>query len=164
MRAAIEQVVVHNPILGATALWSFSSAYHGIVNQMASPSLPEMMLVLPITYHRRSAKSLHRMMSTSGLSRAIREDPELPVGLQARLEGFADTSLDSLAVAVATGLLEVDPDKPWPRYVPGRKSLPNSARSSSSDSKMIVGAARRLGWWLAHESLLSTLAYLQVRF
>lgn len=159
-----EQTIVHNPALGATALWSFSREYFDTQEQTVGPTLPETVLVLPIVFHHRSARAVHRMKKASGFAKAMLDEPQLPVGLQRRLEGFSEVSLASLNLATASGLLDLDPDQPWPRFVPGTKTLPTGLQPLSEDTKQVLNAAKRLGWWLAQEDLRFVCSLLKVRF
>lgn len=164
MNLNFEQTIVHNPAFGAIALWEFSRAYFDALGQTAGPTLPETVLVLPIVFHSRSAQAVHRMNKASGLAKAMLDAPELPVGLQRRLEGLAGVSLASLNLAITSDILDVDPDQPWPRYIPRRKTLPAALRPLSEDTKKVLGAAKRLGWWLAQEDLSFVCSLLNVRF
>lgn len=164
MKLSFESSIVFNDAVGAVALWQFSRAYLDARNQAVGASLPEALLVLPIVFHRRSADAIHRMKQSSGLAKALLDEPELPAGLQRRLESFCDTSLSSLSLALASGLLQLDPDKPWPRYIPKLKSLPSGLQPSTDDVKQVVDAAKRLGWWIAHEDFNALCSMLQVRF
>jgi ABC-three component (ABC-3C) system Middle Component 3 len=164
MDLGFETAIVHNPAIGAVGLWGFSRAYFDSRDQTDGPSLPMLMLVLPIAFHMRSAVALERMKSTSGLAKAMLDEPEMPVGLQARLEGLADSSLSSLSVATASKLLGIDPDTPWPRFVPLRKTVPGGLKPQSLESRRILAAAKRLGWWFAQDDLDSVCAVLRVRF
>ena len=164
MDLQFEEVVVHNPALGATAQWSFTRAYFDSRNQVVGPTLLEEMLVLPVVLHPPSAKALFRMKKSSGLSKALLDAPEIPVGLQRRLEGFANLSLSSLGVSLASGLMSLDPDTPWPRYQPVPKSLPRRLKPTDEALKAIVGAAKRLGWWISQEEFATTCSLLRIRF
>lgn len=159
-----ERTIVHNQALGATAIWHFSRAYFDTLEQTAGPTLPEALLVLPIVFHKRSADVLHRMRQASGLAKALLDEPELPVGLQRRLEGFAEVSLRSLSLAVSSGLLRFDRDEPWPRYLPAQKTIPTALKPLNADVKQVCDAATRLGWWLANEELSVLCSLLRVRF
>ena len=164
MDILFESRVAHNAALGSTALWQFTRAYFDSQEQRSGPSLPLLMLVLPVVFHRRTAIKLQNMKSASGFAKALLDDPELPVGLQARLEGFSDASFAAIRLSVSAGLLECDPDRPWPRYTPSRKTLPADLRPVDDDTRAIVGAAKRLGWWFAHEDLVSICSLLHVKF
>ncbi len=159
-----EQTVVQNIALGATTLWSFCDAFFETTQQTRGPTLPETLLVLPIVLHERSATRLWRMRANSGLARALMDEPEIPAGLQKRMEGLFSLSSSSLALSVSSDLIRVDPDRPWPRYLPARQSLPAGLKPAGEETKRIHGAARRLGWWFADETIVSTASLLRVRF
>lgn len=158
-----EVEAAHNPAFGAIILFEFSKAFYDVVHQTAGPSLPMTLLVSPICLHLRSARELYRMQQRSGLDRAVDKFPELPTGLQERVERMFDLTMASLSVAVASGLLARDPASPWPLFPPARRTLPAELDSRSDDSKLVLGAAKRLGWWMACRDLPSVCRQLHVR-
>jgi len=164
MERHFEHTVVQNVALGATALWYFSSAYYAERKQAEGPTLIASMLVLPLVFHRRTATAIHAKNRSGGLLKAMREQPEIPAGLQRRLQATASTSLQSLNVAIGVGLLEVDPDQPWPRFTPRRTTPPADLKPSSEDVKVVCHAAQRLGWWFAGEDFDTICNRLRVRF
>lgn len=153
MNLGFEMEVAQNPAIGAVALWQFCRAYFDEVGGTEGPELPKALIVLPMVLHSRTASAIYRMQSASGLLKALRENPEIPAGLQERLESMATLSLDALAVALSTGLLAFDRDEPWPRYHPVRKSLPAEIAPTSDDARRIVAASQRLGCWFARDEL-----------
>ena len=159
-----EAVVIQNPVLGATAIFTFVRAYFDASDRERGPTLPDAMLVLPMAFHRRTAQAIHRMKSGSGLGKALMDAPELPAGLQERVEGYSRISLASLDTAVASGIVVVAQDQPWPRFTPTRSTLPATAVSSSPDVKTVLAAAKRLGWWFAKDDCETVYSLLSVRF
>jgi hypothetical protein len=164
MNLSLERELIHNPVLGATALWSFCSEYVSTSEQDDRPSLPVVMLVLPIVLHRRSMLTIRRMKKKSGLLKAVTEHPELTVGLQERLELFADLTLTSLLLACSTPLLTRERDREWPAYSLGRKTLPEEIRPVADDMTGMVSASRRLGAWYAPIEAPVICHLLQVNF
>jgi hypothetical protein len=164
MDISFEIQIMQNQVVGAAALWNYSRSYFDAKDQIVGPSLPEMMLVLPIVFHKRTTEKLYRMRSASGLAKALAEDPEIPVGLQRRMEGLANATFSSLSTAVGSGLLQKDPEKPWPRYSPATKSLPAGLKPANEDVTQIMRAAVRLGQWNAQEEFNSWCSLLRVRF
>lgn len=164
MDLQFERTIVQNPAFGATAIWQFARAYFDTRGQTLGPQLPVTLLVLPMVMHRRTAMAIHRMNSESGLARALLVERELPVGLQRRLEGYVDLSFAAIDLGIASTLLEIDPDRPWPRYVPQPKKVPGGSVGNSDDVRMILNASKRLGWWFANEELLTLCSLLNVRF
>ena len=163
MRLQFESEIVHNPVLGAMALWQFARAYFETTAQTEGPELPVALLVLPMVFHRRTAATIYRMKRASGLWKALHEHPEIPAGLQRRVESFADLSLESLSAAIAGSLLSFDRAVPWPRYTPVMKTMPEEMASPSQDVAQIYAAAQRLGWWFANQDTTTLCARLHVR-
>lgn len=154
MRLQFELEISQNPALGAMALWQFSRAYFDTAGKTEGPTLPLTLIVLPMVFHRRTTAAIFRMKSASGIWKALGDHPEIPAGLQARVESSLDLTLDSLDIALASCLLDVDRANPWPRYTPIRKSLPRELSIAPADVKQILAAAQRLGWWLVDLSLI----------
>ncbi len=148
-----EVEVVQNPALGAIAIFQFSRAYYESSDQVHGPPLPTTLMLLPIILHEGSSRALHKMQRRSGLSKALSDYPELTVGLQKRMMAMQDLSLTSLQLALAAGLVALDKDHPWPRFTPVLRSLPDELAPVTSDTKVIVAAALRLGWWFSGESV-----------
>lgn len=163
MTLQFEQHIVQNPALGATALWHFARAYFDTKDQTEGPDLPATLLVLPMVFHRRTALAISKMKSASGLWKALYDNPEIPAGLQLRVESLATISLDALSIAVATSLLELDRAEPWPRYTPVLKSLPREVAAASEDVSRVHAASQRLGWWFAFEDSTALFSRLHVR-
>lgn len=159
-----EYLVVHNVALGAACMTTFAQSYFSSRDQVCGPSLPVALLVLPVCFHERTVSRISRLQSSSGLLHALHEMPELPVGLQERLEDMFDVSMRSLALATAGGLLRRDPGEGWPEFVPLTKSLPVGFDIQSDGVKAIIATAKRLGWWFAGENLVSICNRLNVRF
>jgi hypothetical protein len=164
MDLSIERRVIHNPILGALSLWSFCREYADFGGREPGPSLPSMMLVLPVVLHKESMASIRRMYKKSSLLKAVSEHPELSVNLQERLEWFADLAFSSLLMACSARLLSVDRDGEWPRYVATRKNLPDELSPVADDVKGILSASRRLGAWFSQVDFSVTCRLLRVQF
>lgn len=156
--------VVQNVSLGATAMCVFARAYLEKNDGREGPELPLCMVLLPMVYHRRTASTIHRMRAESSLLRALQEEPQITIGLQRRVESLAGLSFQSLNVAVASSLVEWDPATPWPRVSPTQKSLPSDLLTNLGDVPVILGAAKRLGWWLTKEDVMSLYLRLGVMF
>jgi len=163
MRLQFELEIAQNPVLGATALWQFSRAFFDTVGHTEGPDLPSTMLVLPMVFHRRTAAAIRRMRRSSGLWKALCEHPEIPAGLQLRVESSASLSLESLSFAVAGSLLELDRTDPWPRYTPILRNLPGEMSAAPEDVRQIIAASKRLGWWFANQDITTLCSRLHVR-
>lgn len=164
MSLDFEFEVIRNPLLGAAALWEFSNSYFQEAKQLSGASLPMMMLVLPIVYHKRTVETIRRKQKRSGLLKALSENPEITVGLQERVEAMSDLSLRTLSVACAAGLVHRQATSGWPIYVPELKRLPVSVVPIIDEGKAILGSSRRLGAWFAQEDFVATISRLRVEF
>lgn len=163
MQDDFERVILRNPALGAVLLWEFSAAYVSKSPEATPPTLADLMLVLPMILHGPTVKKIKRMVPSTGLSRAILDEPEILANLQSRLESLASSSLDALAVANAAALLERSDGGGMPTFSP-RASLPPRLESQSPRARDMRAACRRLGIWFGSDGLVRTCAQLRVRF
>jgi hypothetical protein len=163
MSIDFEVELAQNAGVSTVALWSYSRAFFEERSETEGPELPQMLLVLPMVLHRRTAVTLHRMQVQSGLMKALLDHPEIPAGLQLRMESLAGRTLDALAFAIGCRLLDRDRADPWPRYTPLGKALPQAIQPTTDDVKQICAAAHRLGRWFAHEDFTMLCTRLRVR-
>lgn len=159
----LEHVVIQNPVLGASALWSFCKEYVEYGGE-AGASLPKVMLVLPIVLHKQSAQYIRRIQRKSGLIKALAEHPDLVLNLQERLERFSTLTLTSLELACLSSLLVVDRTREWPLYLPQRKTMPTALLPVADDVKAIISASKRLGAWFSQVEVASLSKLLQVQY
>jgi hypothetical protein len=159
---SIEYEVVQNPSLGAMAHWQFVKAWGDTADE--HPILPWILLVLPLVYHARSSDAFAGTNQASGISMALQKEPEIPVGLQERVEGMADISLAALQLAVSTRLLERIPGNPWPSFVAVEKSLPTERQPQDKGNRVPLRAAKRLGAWFSQMTLAHACTLLNVSF
>lgn len=164
MDLEFEEGLVQNIGVGAHLLFEFALAYFNATDQREGPDLPTSLLVLPMVFNERTTAVLKRKKRQSGLLSALVDGPEIPAGLQARVESLAGTSLRALNVCVGAKLCTIDRDVPWPRYIPTRKTTPSGLTPADDDVKAMVAASKRLGWWFAEEDLLTLCRLLHVRF
>lgn len=158
------QNIVRNEFLGATALYSFVAAYSKHASNEKGPELPELMLVLPMVFHRATLDSIYNMKSQSGILKALSENPKIPIGLQLRLEEYSDLTFHSLNLACASNLITQCSTDTWPQFLPGYKTIPKALNPSVKEYKNIFAGAQRLGCWFSNVELLSLCTYLNVRF
>jgi bifunctional pyridoxal-dependent enzyme with beta-cystathionase and maltose regulon repressor activities len=88
------------------------------------------------------------MNINSGLLKALSDNPELPVGLQWRLEQLAPRSLQAIHLAYGAKLIKVDQVMADLAFLPSRHSIPQQLQTKSRDVIQMQGAAKRLGVWL----------------
>ena len=158
--------VIHNPLLCGVVLWRFARSHYEVTPQAEPAILPKVMLVLPIVLHAQSAAVVGRMRKASGLARAIADAPEIRMGFQERLEGFAEETFRGINMAHAAGLVKLATHDGWPSLVPAVRpqSLPKALGPFSEDCRQMVHAADRLGVWFATASLQVLCTLLSARF
>lgn len=164
MKLDFEFEVIRNPLLGAAAFWEFSNSYFQEARQLSGATLPMVMLVLPIVYHKRTVDSIRRKHKKSGLLKALSENPEITIGLQERLEAMGDLSLRTLNVACSANLIRRQSTSGWPIYIPELKRLPAPVVPVIDEAKAILSSSRRLGAWFAQEDFVVTISRLRVEF
>ena len=108
MDIRFEQRVLHNPLLSGLVMWRFVRAYYDATNQSEAPDLRTSLLVLPMTLHKRTVGLIHRMHKTSGLAKALTDDPLIRVGLQERVDDFTDLSFRAIHLGCCAGLMALD--------------------------------------------------------
>jgi len=79
-------------------------------------------LVLPLTFHQRTAISLASRTQPGALYKALSDDREIIVGLQARLQGMSERTFHALSI----GFQRFNPIRPGPTtpLIPAKKSPP----------------------------------------
>jgi hypothetical protein len=159
-----ERRIVYSATFGASTLWSFVHQYAEAAPKSPAADLPLLYIVLPLVYHRPTARELERTHYDAGLLRALDRVPDLAAQLSERVEDLSPTTRASINMATASGLLLVEPTPSWPLFLPGRESLPLDLRPSEPHLRAIHATARRLGQWSALESREALWAYLDLRF
>lgn len=109
---------VQNPALGAVLLWRFACGYRS-GNERSEPApLPLMFLVLPVLLDEGISEMLAGTQGRSGLrafvakfSDARVSKSDLIFSLQNRSSTFRQLTFESLRMAVAAGLVSIDPAK-----------------------------------------------------
>jgi hypothetical protein len=151
MDIQFEQRVLQNPLLSGLVMWRYVRAYYDATNQSDAPDLRTSLLVLPMALHKRTVGVIHRMHKTSGLAKALTDDPFIRVGLQERVDGFTDLSFRAIHVACCARLLAMDKTGRWPCLVPTSivRNAPTDLAPSSEDARSMLRTAERLGLWFA---------------
>jgi hypothetical protein len=124
-------------------------------------SFPLLFLVLPLAFHERSANSLASKTQPGALYKALSEDREIVIGLQARMQALSDRTLHAISLAFQTELLLLDRAAQWQVY-PGRKTPPIT--HATEDVKTIMAAAKRAGQAFAEMSVVQLSTHLGIRF
>lgn len=156
-----EQQIVQNPALGAEALWYAVNEAYRENNRTGGMPLFMAFIVLPLTFHRRSARELASKARPGALYKALASNREITIGLQRRMEALSERTLQSLSVAFSTGLLLLDSEE-GPQLIPGKKSPP--VVHATEEVKTVLAAAKRVGWATAELSFAQIATHLNIRF
>ncbi len=160
MIALNEFEIIQNTPLAALALWKFCISYYNNTERKYGPSIPIIMVVLPLVFNKMIAKSIYSKHKTGGLYRALSENRDLPVDLQQRMQSMKDQTFRGINFAFAADLIEYDHRNV--QIIP--KKMTFSFRSDSDEIKQIMSAAERLGYWFSDISLDQISTLLKVRW
>ena len=156
-----EQRIIQNPGLGAEAIWQAAVETYELRERTEGIPFALAFLVLPLSFHQRTAKALATRTKPAALFKALAEDREIRVGLQARMQALAPRTFDALSIGFQTGLLLLDRAGEH-QLIPGRKTQPVS--HVTEDVKCIMNAAKRIGQAIGESTLLQLTANLNIRF
>lgn len=161
MNILFEQKVVQNTGLAAEAIWhAVNEAYLGKRKTDGVP-FPLAFLVLPLTFHQRTAEALSKKNQSGAIYKALAEDREITVGLQARMQAMAPRTLQALSIGFHSGLLALD-QGPQRQLLPVRKTAPVS--HVTDEVKTVVAAAKRVGFAFAEMTTEQLSTHLNIRF
>lgn len=165
--------IILNPVLGARILWPAIYEYQQSKDGLP---LPLAMLILPICLHKKSRQHIFGMNKKGGLiSKAINKksvnlDPtatgnDLAIGLQDRINQTFFLTLQSLDVAIAANLFELN--QPEISLVPSyRVADTNLPRALEAEEGTPIDeqfkASSRLGAWFANSEIESIYSSLRV--
>jgi Family of unknown function (DUF6521) len=156
-----EQQVIQNTGLAAEAIWqTVHDAYEANDRTQGVP-LPLVFLVLPLTFHQRTARILASKTQPGALYKALADDREIIVGLQERMQAMSERTFHALSIAFHTGLLRLDQDH-LRQLIPGRKTLP--VAHVTDEVKIIMNAAKRVGHAISEMTVVQLSTHLQIRF
>ena len=156
-----EQRVIQNTGLAAEAIWQTVHEAFEASGRTEGVSLPLAFLVLPLTFHQRTAKALASKTQPGALYKALADDREITVGLQGRMQAMSDRTFQALSIAFQTGLLLLDPDHQR-HLIPGRKSPP--VTHATEEVKTILNAAKRVGHAFGEMNMVQLSTQLNIRF
>lgn len=156
-----EQRIVQNTGLGAEVIWSAVNEAYEMSGRTSGVMFPLAFLVLPLAFHERTAIALSSKMQPGALYKAIAEDREITVGLQARMQAMSDRTFQALSVGFQTELILLDPDHQRHLF-PGRKTAPIT--HITSEVKTILNAAKRIGHAFSEMNPTQLSTHLNIRF
>ena len=164
MRIDLEERILRNPAIGAVLVWRFSRDFCEV--SVGPPNLAHLALALPLVLHRPTVRKIRRMNFGSGLLHAVASSIDITSDLQRRVEQAFPFVVQSLAVASASGLVEVrrGDGSILPQVIPIRRTGVGRLEPVSDKTSDMVNSARRLGVWFANQPLPEIASLLRVRF
>lgn len=151
---------VQNPALGALLLWTFVAEYFKAKGENEGPTLPHMMLVLPILFNKDFVENIYKRKIKGGLYNALNEDMTLFAGVQNRIQAMNELTLRSINFCCSAKIVLLD--KKSYEFIPVRSKV-QDYKHNESIHKMLA-AAKRLGNWFATTEFNQLCALLKVRF
>ena len=156
-----EQRVVQNTGLAAEAIWQAVYAAFEAKGRAAGVSLPLAFLVLPLTFHQRTARVLASKTQPGALYKALADDREITVGLQMRMQAMSERTFQALSIGFDTALLRLDQDHER-QLIPGKRTPP--VVHATDEVKGILNAAKRVGHSFAEMTLVQLCTHLNISF
>lgn len=162
MDILFESDLVQNAGLASCAIFEAVRGFYEVRNEESGMPFPFVFLVLPLVFHKRTADGMKDRKGKGLLFKAIKDDPEIPVGLQARMEALSGRTWDALSLAIAANTLALDPDtaEVYPRV----RALPKEALPDLPPVKDILKVSKRVGRAFAEHSEEEILKILKVVF
>ena len=162
MDILFESHLVQNAGLAACAIFEAVRGFSRERNEEVGMPFPFVFLVLPLVFHKRTADGMKDRRGKGLLFKAIKDNPEIPVGLQARMEALSGKTWAALSLAIAANTLALDPDTA--EVFPRMGALPKEALPDLPPVKDILKASKRLGRAFAEHSGEEILKILKVVF
>jgi hypothetical protein len=156
-----EQHVIQNTGLAAEAIWYAVNEAYSAQGRTAGVPLVLSFLVLPLTFHQRTANALASKTQPGALYKALSEDREITVGLQPRMQAMSDRTFGALSIAFQANLLTLDSDHPR-HLLPSRRTPP--VTHVTQEVQTILNAAKRVGQAFAEMSPFQLALQLNIRF
>lgn len=156
-----EQRVIQNTGLAAEAIWQAVHEAYEAKGRAEGVALPMVFLVLPLTFHQRTATVLAAKTKPGALYKALADDREITVGLQMRMQAMSERTFHALSIGFHTGLLRLDQDQQR-QLIPGKKTQP--VTHATDEVKTILNAAKRVGHAFAEMTPVQLSTQLNIRF
>jgi hypothetical protein len=156
-----EQRVTQNTGLAAEVIWQTVHDAYEANDRTQGVSLPLVFLVLPLTFHQRTATILASKTQPGAIYKTLADDREVIVGLQARMQAMSERTFHALSIAFHTGLLRLDLDH-FRQLIPGRKTPP--VAHVTDEVKLIMSAAKRVGHAFSEMTVVQLSTHLNIRF
>lgn len=162
MDELFELDLVQNTGLASEILVTAAVAYYKEKNAVNGLPVPLSFLVLPLLFHRRTVDVIKNRKGRGVLYKAIKEDREIPVGLQHRMESLFDRTLSAYSLAISANMLMIDLEAV--ELIPLIRTIPGTALPATKSAKDIFVAAGRLGKAFAESSVEEIIKITEVVF
>lgn len=160
MDLLFEQRLTNNTVL-ASYLISIAVRECFEANERKSGvEFPLIFAVLPLVFHSQTAQSLATKQKPGALIKALSENREIPLGLQERMEGFSELTLEALSLGFSSDLFYFDANGKI-EIIPGEDS---GMIFVHPQIKTASNAAKRVGQSFAELSFEQICIYLNIRF
>ncbi|MCF8143529.1 MAG: DUF6521 family protein [Deltaproteobacteria bacterium] len=156
-----EQKVIQNTGLAAETIWQTVHETYEAKGRTEGVPFPLLFLVLPLAFHKRTAAVLALKTQPGAIYKALADDREITVGLQARMEALSERTFHALSIAFSTGLLRMDQDHQR-QVLPGKKTPP--VTHVTDDVRTILKAAKRVGQTFAELTIVQITSHLEIKF
>ena len=156
-----EQRVIQNTGLAAETIWYTVNETYMMKGRTEGVSFPLIFIILPLTFHLRTANVLASKNKPGAIYKALADDREIIIGLQHRMESLSARTLQALSIGFSTGLLLFDRDYQH-QLVPGKKQPP--VTHITEEVRIITKAAKRVGQSFAELQLVQIATALGVTF
>ena len=156
-----EQKVTQNTGLAAEAIWQTLHEAYETRGRAEGVPFPLVFLVLPLTFHKRTATVLASKTQPGAIYKALADDREIPVGLQARMQAMSERTFHALSIALSTGLIKMDQDHQR-QLIPGKKTPLTT--HATDDVRTILKAAKRVGQTFAELTFVQLTSHLEIKF
>ena len=166
MQTLFEKHVAENYAITAFALYAACRSFRESTTLLQGLNLQQTLLLPAMIFHAKTAESFANRTRTEGLFyRVLAEQMQLTVGLQDRMQDFADRTLSSIHFGVSVGLLVFQKQPEFQICAAVIRKPSNPLGSSASDeAKRIIKAADRLGYCFATTDFPIICASLRVSF
>ena len=162
MDELFELDLVQNTGLASEILVSTVVAYYKGKSAVNGLPFPLSFLVLPLLFHRRTVDVIKNRKGSGVLYKAIKENREIPVGLQRRMESLFDRTLSAYSLAISADMLTIDLEAV--ELIPLVRAIPKTALPATGSAKDIFIAASRLGKAFAEHSVEEIIKITEVVF
>lgn len=162
MDELFELNLIQNTGLAAEVLVTTAVAYYREKNSANGLPFPLSFLVLPLLFHRRTVDAIKKRKGNGVLYKAIKEDKEIPIGLQSRMESMFDRTLSAFSLAITANMLTID--LATAELIPMVRTIPKSALPVIESAKDIFNVANRLGKAFAEHSVEEIIKITEVVF